>query len=122
MVRKLMPVLLAAVGLAVSALTPSVQAGAVGGPKGRKAVVRAFATDTYVVRFVGGELAMVGVEGDGDTDLDLYVYDETGKLVVADEDDTDLCLVRWTPRWTGTFTIRVVNRGAGSNRYTILTN
>jgi hypothetical protein len=122
MVRKLMLVLLAAAGLAVPALTPPVQAGADGGPKVGTKVVRAYATDSFVVKFTGGAPAMVYVEGDGDTDLDLYVFDETGKLIGADEDDTDVCLVTWTPRRTGMFTIRVVNRGALSNRYTIVTN
>jgi hypothetical protein len=122
MVRKLLLVLVAAAGLAVPALTPPVQAGADGGPKYGTAVVRAYDTNTHVVRFEGGKPAMVVVRGDGDTDLDLYVYDETGRLVGQDVDPTDFCLVTWTPRWTGTFTIRVVNLGDVYNRYTIGTN
>ena len=31
--------------------------------------------------FVGGELAKVYARGDGDSDLDLYVYDERGNLI-----------------------------------------
>jgi hypothetical protein len=67
-------------------------------------------------------VAIVTVQGDGDTDLDLYVYDEFGNRVAADEGPTDHCSVIWTPRWTGTFTIKVVNRGALSNRYRLRTN
>ena len=66
------------------------------------------------------ELAMVTVHGDGDTDLDLYVYDENGNCVASDTSLGDQCVVTWTPRWTGSFTIRVVNRGFLPNNYTIM--
>jgi hypothetical protein len=122
MVRRLMLVFLAAAGLCFPALTPPTQAGAVDGPQIDTKVVRAYDTNTHVVRFAGGELAMVVVQGDGDTDLDLYVYDENGRLVGKDVGPSDFCVVTWIPRRAGTFTIRVVNLGDVYNRYTILTN
>jgi hypothetical protein len=81
--------------------------------------VAAGATDVYTVTFRGGERATVTVRGDGDTDLDLYVYDENGNLIVKDDDHTDNCVVSFTPKWTGPFKIRVVNRGNVYNQYTI---
>lgn len=96
-------------------------AGAKGGPKSNTTVVKANTTDVYTISFVAGQTARVEVNGDGDSDLDVYVYDENGNLITKDDDNTDDCLVTWTPKWTGKFTIKVVNRGV-ANRYTIKTN
>lgn len=96
--------------------------GAVGGPKGQKDRVYGKDVNTYNVKFWANELAEVCVSGDGDTDLDLYVYDANGNLIGSDTDYSDDCVVRWVPAWTGTFIIRVVNRGALYNNFTIWTN
>lgn len=84
--------------------------------------VYAKATDTYSIRFRGGELAEIAVSGDGDTDLDLYVYDENGNLIKKDIDYTDQCYVSFVPAWTGSFIVKVVNRGSVYNNYTLVTN
>ena len=96
--------------------------GAVGGPKINRDRVLGKDVDTYKIKFWASELAEVCVSGDGDTDLDLYVYDENGNLIGSDTDYTDECVVRWVPAWTGTFIVKVVNRGALYNNYTIWTN
>lgn len=96
--------------------------GAVGGPKIQKERVLGKDVDSYKVKFWAKELAEVCVSGDGDTDLDLYVYDENGNLIESDTDYTDECVVRWVPAWTGTFIIKIVNRGALYNNYVIWTN
>jgi hypothetical protein len=111
---------LAVVGGLISGTTA--HAGAVGGPKYQVTHVNAYSSDSYVVSFYGGESAQVLLEGDGDTDVDLYVYDQYGNLVARDCDGSDLCIVQWTPRWTGPFLIKVVNRGSVYNRYAIVTN
>jgi len=77
---------------------------------------------TFTATFAGGEIATVAVVGDGDTDLDLYVYNENGNLVGKDDGPKDDCIVTWTPRWTGRFTIKVVNRGNVYNDCLMLTN
>jgi hypothetical protein len=82
--------------------------------------VSGLSTDSYQATFFGNQLAMITVHGDGDTDLDLYVYDEFGNCVVSDTRLGDQCAVTWVPRWTGRFTIRVVNRGFLPNFYTVL--
>ena len=97
-------------------------AGAVGGPRVDNTRVNARATNPYTISFRGGESARITVAGDGDTDLDLYVYDEFGNLVASDDDLTDYCVVSFTPRFTGPFTVRVVNRGGVWNQYRLTTN
>jgi len=96
--------------------------GAMGGPKRAASSVNARATDVYRIQFRGGELASVFVSGDGDTDLDLYVYDSSGNLVGKDDDYTDDCLVMWRPRYAETFTIHIRNRGNVYNQYVLATN
>ncbi len=81
--------------------------------------VSANSTDRYVVKFWGDEKAEVIVIGDGDTDLDLYIYDSNDNLIVSDIDYTDDCYCTWTPAWTGSFTIKIKNRGDVYNEYTM---
>jgi hypothetical protein len=85
-------------------------------------VVNARHTDVYHMTFRAGETAAIRVIGDGSTDLDLYVYDENGNLIACDNDLSDNCVVVFTPRWSGTFRIEVVNRGGVWNRYFMETN
>ena len=113
--------ILAAVA-AVVGLNGVATAGAIPGPRENTTRVTARGTDRYEIAFRGGEVARIVVDGDRTTDLDLYVYDENGNLVAKDDDTTDYCVVSFTPRWTGKFTVRVVNRGSVYNQYRITTN
>ena len=94
--------------------------GALGGPRYANSSVSAHSYTYYNQKFWADELAEILVSGDGDTDLDLYVYDENGNLIVSDTDYTDDCYVRFYPRWTGTFRIKIVNRGGVYNRYVLI--
>ena len=96
--------------------------GAMGGPKYDLSTVRAKSYTTYTQKFWADELAEVAVSGDGDTDLDLYVYDQNGNLIVSDTDYSDDCYVRFVPRWTGAFRIKIVNRGNVYNNFALVTN
>ncbi|WP_187292316.1 hypothetical protein [Candidatus Symbiobacter mobilis] len=95
--------------------------GAVHGPGRKSTLVYRGTQDVYQVAFRGGEPAIVFAAGDGDSDLDLYVYDENENLICSDTDLTDRMLCRWSPRWTGQFTIKVKNLGM-ANYYTIVHN
>ena len=117
--KKIALIALVAIGTLIPALS---FAGAKNGAGCQNDTVNANSYDSYVITFRGGEQAVVAVSGDGDTDLDLYVYDEYGNLIASDTDYTDDCVVSWFPRWTGKFLIRVRNRGNVYNRYTIATN
>lgn len=98
------------------------QKGRVPGPAYSISKVNALSHDWYRARFRGGEPAIVAVVGDGDTDLDLRIYDQNGNLICADTDYSDRNLCRWTPRWTGEFRIRITNLGRVWNQYQLRTN
>lgn len=96
--------------------------GRVGGPGEKYSYVVGNGTDSYEISFISGELAEIGVKGDGDTDLDLIVYDSNGNLIVQDVDYTDTCYVSWVPSWTGRYFVKIVNHGPIANNYLMLTN
>jgi hypothetical protein len=93
--------------------------GGVNGPGRAVSVVGRGQTDVYRVTFRGLEPARVLVSGDGDSDLDLYVLDENGNQICKDDDATDDMVCGWTPRYTGQFVIRIVNRGMANRYWTI---
>lgn len=81
--------------------------------------VNALGVDVYKITCRGGEATTIYVSGDGDTDLDLYVYDANGNLIAYDDDGDDECVVRFVAYRTHTFTVRVRNRGRVYNCYTL---
>lgn len=103
-------------------ISKSATRGAVGGPKYAESRVYGKDYVYYKVKFWANELAEVVVIGDGDNDLDLYIYDQNGNLIASDTDYTDQCICRWVPSWTGVFTIKIVNRGIVYSNYAIATN
>jgi hypothetical protein len=96
--------------------------GRVGGPGQNYSYVYGSSYALYQASFREGELAEILVCGDGDTDLDLYVYDSGGSLIARDADYTDQCYVSWIPLWTGRYTIKIVNRGPILNYYHLFSN
>ncbi|MEO0481218.1 MAG: hypothetical protein AAF196_17250 [Planctomycetota bacterium] len=107
---------------AIGAMESTASRGAVSGPISHVDRVLAQTVDVYRIEFRGDEFARVVVDGDGDTDLDLYIFDENGNLITSDTDLTDYCVCSWTPRWTGTFRIEIRNLGGVYNEYTLTTN
>jgi hypothetical protein len=93
-----------------------------GGPKTHQDTAQPGSTDVYNVVFAGGQLAEVGIAGDGDSDLDLFVYDENDHLVCRSAGSSDREYCRWWPRWTGPFRIEVQNLGGVANLYRLATN
>lgn len=61
--------------------------------------------------------ADITISGDGETDLDLYVYDRNGNLVAHREGYTDYEGVCLDVFRGGYFTVKVVNRGRVYNDY-----
>jgi len=96
--------------------------GRVEGPTVHRDSVRARTNDWYEVNFRGGEPARVVVIGDGDTDLDLYIYDQNGNQICTDTDYTDRLICSWNPAWTGPFRVKISNLGGVYNNYHLSTN
>jgi len=82
-------------------------------------VLNAGSTHTWRAQVYAGVPVGILVNGDGDTDLDLYVRTPSGRLIAVDDDYTDTCIVQFVPSFTGTVTIEIVNRGSVWNRYSI---
>jgi hypothetical protein len=93
-----------------------------GQPKTHQDTVQPGATDVYSVVFNAGQLAEAGIAGDGESDLDLFVYDENDHLVCRSTASTDREYCRWWPRWTGPYRIEIQNLGAAANLYRLATN
>ena len=96
--------------------------GAVGGPRSTTDRVLSNATDIWEISFRGGERASIRVDGDGDTDLDCYVYNRAGTLVAYDNDLTDYCVLDWYHASTGTVRLEIKNLGSVYNQYILSTN
>jgi hydroxymethylpyrimidine pyrophosphatase-like HAD family hydrolase len=96
--------------------------GRVYGPAEDYRKVSAYSRRTDYIYFRGRELAEVAVIGDGDNDLDLYIYDSNNNLIAKDDDYTDKCYVSFYPRLTETYKVVVKNRGDVYSNYVIMTN
>ena len=101
------------------ALAPAALADPCSGPQIGTHIVSAHDARSFNQCFWGGEWARIVVMGDGDTDLDVYVYDPSGNLVGSDTDDTDWCEVSWFAYRGGMYRIVVRNRGGVYNEFTI---
>ena len=85
----------------------------------------------HVVSFEAGQVAQVRVVGDGDTDLDLFVYrvllDANGdvqqeELVARHDDYTDNCVVQFFNARRTSYVVVVKNLGDVYNEYVFTTN
>jgi len=108
--------ILAAIDL-IAKQIEDVQRDPVDGPIRRFATVPAYSTHTWRIKMRGKEAFAVAISGDGDTRLDLYVYDEDFNYITSRVGPGDDKMVTHVPAWTGDFNIRVVNRGGVANRY-----
>ena len=115
--RNLVKVLSVAAMVMMLGVAQRASADPVGGLVVRRDRVLPNYTDTWTLRCYGDEITQVTINGDGSTDLDLYVYDENGNLICKDEGYSDDCVASFRPFWTQTMTIKVVNRGGRTNRY-----
>jgi hypothetical protein len=96
--------------------------GAVGGPKYQLDRVSAYGTVTYSLPLRGNEYVEILCFGDGDTDLDLYLYNPNGTLNACDESYSDQCRLYGTTGTSGVYTLVVRNRGKVYNQFEIVTN
>ncbi len=96
--------------------------GAAGGRQVTRDRVYPGATDVYKIVFKGREQAQIGVIGDGDSDIDCFVYDENGGLIDSDTRTVPGCVLEFVPAWTGPFFVKITNVGSIASRYILVTN
>ncbi len=84
--------------------------------------VEAYSSRYINETFVGGRLAVVSIVGDGSTDVDVFVYDAAGRLVVRGIGLTDRERVSFYPPATGRYTIELRNLGSVWNRVLLMTD
>jgi hypothetical protein len=113
-------VLAALVFSVVGLSTTDASAQRVGGQLLHEDRVMANAQDTYKQVFTKGP-GYFEVEGDGDTDLDCYVVnDSTGDVIAQDVDGTDHCIVSFYMYRAAVLRLVVRNQGDVYNNYTML--
>ena len=79
--------------------------------------VSANAVRYHTYYMTAGERIRIDLAGDGDTDLDMYVYSSNGVLISSREGASDIETSYIDAYRSGTITIKVVNRGGVYNRY-----
>jgi hypothetical protein len=82
-----------------------------GGPQAFVEDINANSHIHWDVTARGGEEFSISAIGDGDTDVDIIVFDENGNEVCRDYGLSHVATCSFTPRWTGGFRVRVINWG-----------
>jgi hypothetical protein len=112
----------ALVAVMIAGMAGLAQAGSDTGPGVYKEISPAYGSKTIPERYRGGEIAILELSGDGDTDLDIYVYDAAGNLVAFGVGVSDRERVTFTPTVTGNYRIEIRNLGGVFNRFQLRTN
>lgn len=110
------------VAIVAVTLVGSAMAGEVRGARQWRGVVGTTKPVDLTFTFRGQESAVIRVVGDGDGDIDCVVFDEFDNVGAIDADDTDTCLLRFTPKRTGDFTLRIRNNGREASAVKMETN
>jgi hypothetical protein len=104
-------------------LAKSLPVGSLWEPIYTQEIVYARSSKTIYHSFRGRAYAELYFMGDGDTDVDYYVYDEDGNLVDSSEDYTDRAYLTWYVDFTQEYRIVIKNRSTSIyNQVTIMSN
>ncbi len=106
----------------VDGLGAQAQRGRVAGPGWLDNWVAPGFQRDFTISFQGREYAQVWLAGDGGSLLNLQVFDENGNHLCTARRAGDRQSCGWTPVWTGTFRVRVVNVGANPANFRMSTN
>src|SRR4051812_22017505 len=85
----------------------------------RRVTVQGFETESFTVRMTSGD-HLLTVAGDGDTDLQIRVYNESGRLIAKGTNDGGVTYTTITaPPGGGKVTVEVTNLGLLPNTFRI---
>jgi hypothetical protein len=104
--------------MVASAVAPVASAQPVGGPEYGVHQIPAYSTHWFDVNFREGESGNVVVYGDGDTYLELKVYDSDS--LVSSDGGYGCLTASWYTFRGGSFRIEIVNHGSVYNEYEIV--
>ncbi len=113
---------IAKIFVVVALLATNMSVSLAGPDRGPVAGVRrvsAFSSMDFVETLRGNEFTTVTIAGDGDTDLDIYVWDANGNLVARAIGLTDRESVSFVPNFTSTYRIEIRNLGNVWNQFAI---
>lgn len=79
-------------------------------------------TDVWELPFHGNSHAEIAVVGDGDTNLDIVITDESGNVFCDDVSWSNALYCDFTPARDGYFYVTVQNMGGVANSYYLMTN
>jgi hypothetical protein len=82
--------------------------------------VDAFDENSHSIYIKAGELVYIKATGNGNSDLDMYVYDSNEKLVVQDVRNTTDGYVTFTAGRSGDYYIDITNDGDLDNVYKLV--
>jgi hypothetical protein len=109
-----------AIALILTAFASTALADPIGGNRHYSGLLTPGNSDTYFVSVNGQEYTDFRVTGDGNSDLDCYVYDSSGSLVSSDTDYTDTCAMRISARYEATVRLVVKNNGRLYDAYSAM--
>jgi hypothetical protein len=76
----------------------------------------------YQIEFRGGRAAQVSLQGQGTSDVDLFILEGT-REIARDDRLGDICHCAWLPRFTATFVVKIQNLDfARTNKVTVAYN
>ncbi|MDF1752171.1 MAG: hypothetical protein P1U89_05260 [Verrucomicrobiales bacterium] len=106
--------------LIIATLLFVISAGSASAIEARSTCINAGGVKSHRLKLPNYETTEIRIVGDGDTDLDAFLYDNNGNLIDSDTDRTDYCVLSVNPLWTGAFRVVVKNHGRVYNCYTIV--
>ncbi len=113
-------VIISALSIAFATITSAAVAGDVRGTYRDRDVLASGQGVTYNLVLEENETTFIGVNGDGDGDIDCGLFDGNGNLVDRDGSSKDGCTLTVNPKWTGKFTLKLINAGDIASVYTLL--
>jgi len=91
--------------------------GVTEGLAGLRNLVPAKSAQQLWLTLEGGKESEIMIIGSGDSDLDLYLCNESDEEIISDDTDTDNCFLSFTPEKNMPVIIKVVNEGNKDNFY-----